>query len=169
MKTTIFIGSMLLLILSCTSQKEKPMSQQEKDQIRNEVMTVTDKHMMTIVNKDLDGLMNFCQESPEWITLNADGTSWDYKTARQAFVSILDSTASFKWTRIRQEFIIISRDLVISALFSKEENIMKSGDKISYDSHAYTMVFRKISDQWKLIYSHDSGIPVIEKAALVKK
>ena len=93
------------------------MSQQEKDQIRNEVMTVTDNFMMTIGNKDLDGLMNFCQESPEWITLNADGTSWDYKTARQAFVSILDSTASFKWTRIRQEFIIISRDLVINELF----------------------------------------------------
>lgn len=160
---------MLLIILSCTSQKDKLMTQQEKDQIRNEVMTVSDNFMKTIVNKDLDGLMNFCQESPEWITLNADGTSWDYKTARQAFVSIFDSTATFKWTRIRQEFNIISRDLVITALFSKEENIMKSGDKISYDSHAYTMVFRKISDQWKLIYSHDSGIPVIEKAAPVKK
>jgi hypothetical protein len=160
---------MLLLILSCTSQKEKPMSQQEKDQIRNEVITITDNHMMTIVNKDLDGLMNFCQESPEWITLNADGTSWDYKTARQAFVSIFDSTASFKWTRIRQEFNIISREVVITALFSKEETVLKSGDRITYDSHAYTIVFRKISDQWKMIYSHDSGIPVIEKAAPVKK
>jgi|NGEPerStandDraft_6_1074524.scaffolds.fasta_scaffold76488_1 hypothetical protein len=160
---------MLLLILSCTSQKDKPMTQQEKDQIRNEVMTVTNSFMMTIVKKDLDGLMKFCQESPEWITLNADGTSWDYKTARQSFGTILDSTASFKWTRIRQEFNIISREVVITALFSKEETMMKSGDKISYDSHAYTMVFRKISDQWKLIYSHDSGIPVIEKASPVKK
>jgi len=169
MKTTIFIGSMLLLILSCTTQKEKPMSQQEKDQIRNELMKVTDNFMTTIINKDLDGLMNFCQESPEWITLNADGTSWDYKTARQAFVSIFDSTASFKWTRIRQEFNIISREVVITALFSKEETIMKSGDRITYDSHAYTIVFRKISDQWKMIYSHDSGIPVIEKTAPLKK
>lgn len=145
------------------------MSQQEKDKIRNEVITVTDNFMTTIVNKNLEGLMNFSQESPEWITLNADGTSWDYKTARQALVSILDSTASFKWTRIRQEFNIISRDLVITALFSKEENIMKSGDKIFFNSHAYTMIFRKISDQWKLVYSHDSGIPVIEKAVPIKK
>jgi hypothetical protein len=131
--------------------------------------TGTDTFMTTIVKKDLDGLMKFSQESPEWITLNADGTSWDYKTARQSLGTILDLTDSFKWTRIRQEFNIISREVVITALFSKEETIMKSGDKITYDSHAYTIVFKKISDQWKMIYSHDSGIPVIEKSATIKK
>ena len=169
MKSTILFSAMLLLTLSCTSQKDKPLTQQEKDQIRNEVMTVTDSFMMTVVRKDIDRLMKFSQESPEWITLNADGTSWDYNTARQSFKTILDSTASFKWTRIRQEFNILSRDVVITALFSKEETIMKSGERITYDSHAYTIVFRKISDQWKMVYSHDSGIPVIEKASPVKK
>jgi hypothetical protein len=42
--------------------------------------------------------------------------------------------------------------------------ILKSGDKIIINPHAYTMIFRQIKGQWKVIYSHDSGIPVIQAA-----
>ena len=46
----------------------------------------------------------------------------------------------------------------------KDEAVLKSGDKITYDPHAYTMVFKKIARQWRIIHSHNSGIPVTQKA-----
>jgi ketosteroid isomerase-like protein len=49
-------------------------------------------------------------------------------------------------------------------LDGKDEVIMKSGDRQTCDRHAYTMVFKKIAGQWKVVYSHDSGIVVTQKA-----
>jgi hypothetical protein len=46
----------------------------------------------------------------------------------------------------------------------KDETQLKSGDKVTFDPHAYTMVFKKIAGQWKVIYQQDSGTPVIQKA-----
>jgi ketosteroid isomerase-like protein len=41
---------------------------------------------------------------------------------------------------------------------------MKSGDIVVYAPHVYTMVFKRIAGQWKVVWSHDSGIPVTHKA-----
>jgi len=40
---------------------------------------------------------------------------------------------------------------------------MKQGDRITTDPHAYTLIFKKVDGQWKIIYSHDSGFPVVQK------
>ena len=76
----------------------------------------------------------------------------------------LNMATAWKWTTTRQDFIFVTKDIVICAWDGKDETVTKSGDKITYDPHAYTMVFKKIAGQWKVIYSHDSGIAVTVKA-----
>ena len=44
------------------------------------------------------------------------------------------------------------------------EMTFKSGDKMKEDPDVYTWIFKKIDGQWKVIYSHESGVPVMQKA-----
>jgi hypothetical protein len=53
---------------------------------------------------------------------------------------------------------------LVCARDGKDETLLESGDKITFDPHAYTMVFKKIAGRWKVTYQQDSGIPVIQKA-----
>ena len=74
------------------------------------------------------------------------------------------SVASVKWTPIQWEFIVLSKDLAMSAGLGKIEMSMKSGDKMTLDPQVYTDVYKKFGNEWKIIYEHGSGTPVIQKA-----
>jgi hypothetical protein len=113
---------------------------------------------------DGQGVFQFYSDSPDWGMVNADGSRWDYQTTKKANADFFNSATAYKWTTTRQDFMVVSKDIVICAWDGKDETILKSGDKIIYDPHAYTFVFKKIEGQWKIIYSHDSGIPVTKKA-----
>jgi len=186
MKTNIFIASLLLFILvGCTSQQTEQLTQQQKDQIKKEILVVCDSISVRLQRLDA-GWLDYYIDSPDWAMLNADGTRWDYQTTRKVQPDFFNSVISCKWTMINQKFIFLTKDIVICSIDSKDETILKSpdkikadsnlnglfandettmkGDRITYDPHAYTLIFKKADGQWKVIYSHDSGFPVVLKA-----
>jgi len=141
-----------------------PLTQKEKEQITNEVKAVGDSLMTSFERLDAEGSPQFYADSPDWAMINADGSRYDYQVTRKAWSEFFNSATSWKWTTIRQNFIVLSKDIVICSWDGKDETILKSGDKITYDPHAYTIVFKKIAGQWKVIYQQDSGIAVTQKA-----
>jgi hypothetical protein len=164
MKANIFVVALLLLFcFGFTSQPSDQLTQQQKDQIKSEVKAVGDSIIAKIERLDA-GWLDYYLDSPDFIFFNADGSRWDFQTAKKAQPDGFKSMTAWKWTTTRQDFIFLTKDIVICAWDGKDETILKSGDKITYDPHAYTLVFKKIAGQWKVIYSHDSGIPVTKKA-----
>jgi len=164
MKTTIFITVLLLSILRCTSQQSDQLTQQQKDQIKKEIKAVGDSIIAKWMELDGAGMFQYYSDSPDWVVFRADGSRLEYQVTKKAFLDFPNYTASIKSTTTHQDFIIITKDFVICAWEGKDETILKSGDKITIDPHPYTMVFKKVAGQWKVIYSHDSGIPVTQKA-----
>jgi hypothetical protein len=186
MKTIIFIASLLLCILGCTQKQTEQLTQQQQEQIKKEILIVCDSISVRLQRLD-KGWLDYYTDSPDWAMLNADGTRWDYQTTKKVQPDFFNSIISFKWTMINQKFIFLTKDVVICSIDSKDETILKPadktkadknlnslypsdestklGDKITYDPHAYTLIFKKVDGQWKIIYSHDSGIPVTQKAA----
>lgn len=107
--------------------------------------------------------LDYYSDSPDWVMFGADGSRWDYQTTKKA-QAIFESVASYKFTSTYAHLIFITKDVVISASQDKDEVTMKTGEKMSYDPHAYTLVFKRIGGQWRVVYSHDSGTPVMQKA-----
>jgi ketosteroid isomerase-like protein len=141
------------------------LTQQQKDQIQNEVRAVGDSLIAAFERMDVEAALQFYAESADWKMFNADGSAYDYQTTKKFNSDWANSATSYKWTTTRQDFIIVTKDFVICAWVGKDETLMKSGDKVTYDPHAYTLVFKKIAGQWKVIYQQDSGIAVTQKAA----
>ena len=164
MKANIVVAALLLFFIGCTPQQSDQLTQQQKDQIKSEVKAVGDSIIAGVERLDGVGAAKHYADSPEWVMFGADGARWDYKTFMKAQPEFDSTVTSWKWTTTAEDFIFITKDVVITAWIGKDVAIMKSGDKISYDPHAYTLVFKKIADQWKIVYSHDSGTLVMQKA-----
>ena len=164
MKATIFIATLLLCIFGCTSKQSEQLTQQQKDQIIKEIKVVGDSLIAKDERLDAVSAFQYYSDSPDWGMVNADGSRWDYQYTKKVQPEFFKTIASWKWTTIHQDFKILAKDIVVCAWDGKDETIMKSGEKITVDPHAYTMIFKKIEGQWKVIYSHDSGVPVTQKA-----
>jgi len=148
-----------------SSQRSDQLTQQQKDQIKKEVAAVGDGIIAKWVGLDPEGGLQYYSDSPDWGMVNADGSRWDFQTFKKFWMDSVESVTAIKWTTTRQDFTFVTKDIVICAWDGKDETTLKSGDKITYDPHAYTMIFKKIAGQWKAVYSHDSGIGVTQKAA----
>lgn len=182
---TAIVAAFLICIFGFTSKQSDQLTQQQKDQIKKEILIVCDSISVRLQRLDA-GWLDYYIDSPDWAMLNADGTRWDYQTTRKVQPDFFNSVISCKWTMINQKFIFLTKDIVICSIDSKDETILKSpdkikadsnlnglfandettmkGDRITYDPHAYTLIFKKSDGQWKIIYSHDSGFPVVQKA-----
>lgn len=164
MKTYISVAVLLLFLVGCTAQQNDQLTQQQKDQIKSEVKAVGDSIVARVERLDGVDAAKYYADSPEWVMFGADGARWDYKTFMKAQPEFDSTVTSWKWTTTAEDFIVITKDVVIAAWTGKDVTIMKSGDKMTYDPHAYTLVFKKIADQWKIVYGHDSGTLVMQKA-----
>lgn len=163
MKASIFVGALLLSFFGCASPPGDQLTQQQKDQFKSDIKAVCDSITARVARADA-GWFDYFSDSPDWGMVNADGSRWDYQTTRKFVRDWAGAVTSCRWTTARQNFIFMTKDIVICAWDGKDETFLKSGERITIDPHAYTMVFKRIAGQWKAIYSHDSGIPVTAKA-----
>lgn len=169
MKSHVLVAALTLLFsVGCTSRQSEELTMHQKDQIKSEVKVVGESIIAKFQQMDWTGGLQFYANTPDWVMFNADGSQWDYQTTAKSMASLTDinnqPVTAYKWTTIRQDFIVITKDIVICAWVGKDEYTMKSGEKVIYDAHPYTMVFKKIAGRWKVIYQQDSGIAATQKA-----
>jgi hypothetical protein len=164
MKTILFATTFLLSGFGCSLPESDQLSSQAEDQIRNEVKAVADTIWAKWEQLDPEAALQYYWNSPEWMSINSQGVRYDLQAYRKLATDFKKSAAAYKWTTTRRDFKVVCRDIVICDWFGQDEAVWKSGDKITFNPHAYTLVFRKNSGQWKLVYSHDSGALVTQKA-----
>ena len=163
MKKNTFISFLLLLCLGCTSQQNDQPTQQQKDQIKSEVKAAVDSIFANIERLDANGVLQYFWDSPDFVAYNADGSHADFQAAKKALTDGIAGSTSFKPILREEEFRVVTRDFVVYSRVQRAEIVLNSGDKMIADPDAMTVLFRKIDGQWKVVYSHESEIPVLEK------
>lgn len=93
-----------------------------------------------------------------------DALLLDYPSYKKSWDVYTRARASIQITRIREDYIILKKDLVIDSWVGKVVEVMKSGEKVTYNPMRYTNIFKKADGQWKIIFAQSSGIPVKEVA-----
>lgn len=164
MKANIFVAAMLLFCLGCTSQQSDQLSQQQMDQIKKDVKVAVDSIIAKFERLDADGAMQYYWDSPDFVAFNADGSRSDFQASKKASIDFVNSATAVKITTIREDFTVMTKDIVICAWVGKEDVTLKSGDRATYDPFGVTLVYKNIGGQWKVIYSHESGTVVTQKA-----
>ena len=164
MKVCFFIATLLLFFAGCTAQQSDQLTPQQIDQIKSEVKAIGDSSLASWERLDGEGITRYYSDSPEWANYDADGSNLDFQTFKKAVLDFGNIASSYKATTTHENYIVLTKDLVLGNWVYKDELILKSGDKITYDPHPYTALLRRIAGQWKVVYCHNSGLPVMQKA-----
>ncbi len=165
MKTICLTLLTVLILLFFTNRiqaQNDQLTQQQKDQIKNEVKAVMDSSIARANRKDMNGFLEYY--SPE-LTCVYDSSIFDYETYKNIWFGFPTYMSSWQWIPVRFECIVLTNDFVVSTWIGKCEFYGKSGEKTTVNPRDYTNVFKRVNGQWKIIYEHSSsGIPVTEKA-----
>ncbi len=164
MKQNLLFACCLLLGAGCAHERGDELSPHEKEQITNEVKATTDSIIARWTALDAEGALQYYSDSPDWAWFGPGGGGYDFESFRKLWREVNQSTDSIAVTTTREQFTVVARDAVLCAWEGKDTSTMKSGDKLIYDPHAITFLFKRIGHQWKVIYTHESGIPVVQKA-----
>ena len=93
-----------------------------------------------------------------------DSIRLDFQAYQNNWLKSWKSVSKVNCKIIRSDFIILTDELVLSTVVWEYEEYKKSGDKLIFDPFPFTLGFKKVDRQWKVFYSHASGIPVMQKA-----
>lgn len=135
------------------------LSPQETDQIKSEVKAAAEPLMTGWAA--LDGNTALKSFSPDMFSC-FDTSLLDYPSYEKSWAAYTEARASIKITPIKEDYIILAKNLVIDTWVGKVEELMKSGEKVTYNPIRFTNVFRKSDEQWKIVFAQSSGIPVKE-------
>ena len=160
MKANIFIATLLLFIIGCTSQQSDLLAQQQNDQIKKEIKALSDSIFARASKLDTDVISQYY--SPHLVVVR-DTLLFDYNAWKKAWTDFMNYTSVVNWTPYKWECIIIAKDFAISSFVGKFEYTMKSGDKTTIDPIGWAYVWKKIDGKWKIIYENYSGIHVTQK------
>jgi len=168
MKTNLLITLVLFFFFGCAKQPAQ-MSPQEQETAKKEIRQIFDLQIAACEKPDLDALFQAMWNSPDFIAIMADGKTFDYQGAKNSTADFFKAFPSAKFTTVKDEFRFLSNDLVLYAWNGTCDMTLTTGAHSKIDSYAVTYVFRKIDNQWKIIFSHESASPAVEERAKAKK
>ena len=158
MKTNLYLVLALLFFFGCTKQEPMQMTPQKKETAKKEIKEAVNVIFQGLEKLDAEAAFKPYLNTPDFILFTVYGTMVDYQGAINGHAAWFKTLASIKVTTTKEEFRFLPDNLVIYPWFGKFEMTLKSGEQVTVD-FGVTMIFRKIDDQWKVIYQQTSQVP----------
>ena len=155
------IAALLISIFSCATLQGDQLTQQQKDQIKNEIKAASDSIFEKA--KRLDKTVITQYYSPHLVVVR-DTLLFNYQAWNRAWADYMSYITTFNWVPMHYECIIITKDLASSSYIGKLEYTLKTGDKTSIDPIGWAYVWKKTDGHWKIIYENYSGIHEMQMA-----
>ena len=157
MKPTLVMGLALFLLIGCGGQQPPQMTPQEQEVAKKEITQVLDQQLQAASKLDAEALLQSYANTPDFIFLTSTGSMVDYQGTKNGTAEMYKSLATLKFTTTKSEFRFLPGNVVICAWLVKCDVTFKTGENAAIDSYAITFVFKKLDNQWKIIYSHESA------------
>lgn len=158
MKTNLYLVLALLLFFGCTKQEPTIMNAAEQQTTKKEIKEVVNVIFQSLEKLDAEAAFQPYLNTPDFILFTVYGTMVDYQGAINAHAAWFKTLTSIKVTTLKEEFRFLPDNLVIYPWFGKFEMALKTGEQVTVD-FGVTMIFRKIDNQWKVIYQQTAQMP----------
>jgi hypothetical protein len=162
MRTFLCILVMFLFVSGCSQQTSDQLTQEQISHIKTEVKAVVDSVIANFIRLDAEGTLR--HYSPKALAVG-DTSLLDYQAFKTAYIEFNKTVSDIQWTQRQATEIVLRKDIAMTNLVGKLVVTFKSKDKMTIDPQFYSDVYVKTDGQWKIVYEHGSGIPVMEKAA----
>lgn len=66
------------------------------------------------------------------------------------------------YTTVKEDFKFLSKSLVMCTWTGREEYELKIGEHMKVDPYVGSLLFSKIDNEWKIVYTHESSAPAMK-------
>ncbi len=158
MKTILLFMLILFFLFGCTKQEPKQMTPQGQETAKKEIKDVVNVIFQGLEKLDAEAAFQPYLNTPDFILFTVYGTMADYQGAKKEHAAWFKTLSSIKVTTIKEEFRFLPDNIIIYPWLGKFEMTLKTGEQMAVD-FGVTMIFRKIDNQWKVIYQQTAQVP----------
>jgi uncharacterized protein (TIGR02246 family) len=164
MKTNVFVTFALFCFVVCPQASAALTIPQDQETGKQELKGVVNAIMQGLEKLDAEVLFQSYSNSPDFILFTTDGTTADYRAAKNHHVQWFKSLSSLKVTTVADEFRFLSGNVAVCAWHARFAMTLKTGGEPKVD-FAITFVFNKIDNRWKVVYQQTSALPPAQEKA----
>ena len=157
----ILFSLIAIALLGCTNQPPKPLTDAEKETIKNEVRKDFNAMIEACNKLDVETALTYYLDSPDFMGIGPDGVIMDFAQFKKANEDMSPVVKSMQFTNIREDFKVLGNDQILYIYQYNAELILNSGEKIAYNKIAMTSLCKKVEGVWKIVFYHESGLPPV--------
>jgi hypothetical protein len=152
-------------LLSCSIKAPRPLTDKEKAEIIEAVIKTA--HAITDAANQINFLnfKEFLMESPDYIAVTPSGTILNYTQYMKGEKDFFESVSTLHLTIINENTKVLERTLAVYTVKLKVNAILKTGEKLIFDNIVYSEIYKKIDDQWKIIFIQEAGQPPVKTSS----
>jgi hypothetical protein len=139
--------------------ESKRLTIAEKETIERELREALDTLTAGCEKLDMELAFRIFADSPDFLMMGADGSLCDYQTYLKNNVDYLMDCSTFTLTTLQREYRILGSNTAILSWVYKAEAGFKNGERDVFDRAGASFVFRKMKDDLKVVYYHESSLP----------
>jgi len=162
-----FTGTIILFSLTLTScqnqSAEFEWTEKEKEIAKKEISNVAKVIIESAEKVDIQSALEPYLNSPEFMVVNPDGSIDNYDNFKINGTESFKQFTSYNQTTIKEEYRFLNKGLVLYTWIGKAEIVLKTGEKMNFDSYVGTMLFRKLNNKWRITYVHETASPPVIK------
>jgi ketosteroid isomerase-like protein len=159
----------ILVFTSCKNSTDNKTSQDtinqmtdiEKEAAKKEISNVGKFVIENAAKLDVETAIKPYLNDSTFLVVNPDGSFGSFEKMKTTNIEAFKQLASFKQTTINEQFRFLTRTEVLYTWFGKNELQLKTGEKVTNESYVGTMLFKKINNEWKIAYAHESASPAV--------
>lgn len=136
------------------------MIKAETNDIVKSVREVFDKMTEHSERAEPDSFLSYYDNSADFLHVAGDGRMRNYEEFKKICTEYHNGLKEQKITTVAEKINVIDTGLVILAWMGNIVAQFRNGDVMKMDNYAITSVFKKIGDNWKVIHSHESSLPL---------
>jgi ketosteroid isomerase-like protein len=160
MKIIICLVSALLLSFGFAQQEPAKMTSKEQETAKKEIKEVVNLIIQGLEKLDAEAVCQPYSKNSDFILFTVYGTMFDYQRAKNEHAAWFKTLSSMKVTIIKEEFRFLPDSTVIYPWLGKFKITLQTGEQVT-DNLGITMIFRKINNQWIVIYQQTSQVPPV--------
>lgn len=148
MKKILFLLT-VLMFWAC-SDGNKPLSNDEKNQIIDEAKATIAAIIQTCEKPDPEMLKSFYLNSPDFVSM-VGGKYTEYEQSLRNVDGYFANVASQKATVSQEKYVILDASTVLYTADSRWEVNLKNDTTIIMDPAGMQFILRKIANEWKVL------------------
>jgi ketosteroid isomerase-like protein len=138
-----------------------PPTMADEAAIRQEVLQAAKSMWAAAAKMDPDMMAIFGQDGPDFTFIMPDGKI--YTSSAEFNTMWREMAAQFpaqKMTTHVEKVIVLAPDAALYLWQGGDDLIQKDGAVLRSDPYAGTYLCRKVGNEWKFVYGHESGLPL---------